>query len=102
MHSLNLADVLVAGARVGRDEEMLDDLRAIGVRVTDRPENEALRLARLRAQSGLTLPHCCALDTALFTGTSLATFDRALASAARARGLTVVPESRTRGRTARG
>jgi len=92
IHSLNLAEVLVGGARIGREREMLADLESIGVRVADRPAQEALRLAVLRARTGLKLPDCCALDTALAHGTALATFDGALAKAAREHHLTVAPE----------
>lgn len=91
MHSLNLAEVLVGGARAGRAREMLDDLLAIGIRVADRPDDEALRLANLRVSSGLKLPDCCALDTALVTGSTLATFDEHLAEAARRRRLALAP-----------
>lgn len=91
MHSLNLAEVLVGGARAGRGQEMLDDLLAIGIRVPARPDDEALRLANLRASSGLKLPDCCALDTAVLTGSTLATFDQHLARAARQRHVTVAP-----------
>lgn len=91
IHSLNLAEVLVSGVRAGRGPEMLADLEAIGVRVADRPDDGPLRLANLRATSRLKLPDCCALDTALVTGSALATFDDALARAARERRVTVVP-----------
>ena len=83
IHSLNLAEVLVGGARVGRGQEMLTDLETIGIHVADRQEGEPLRLANLRAASGLRLPDCCALDTALPTNSTLATFDEALAKTAR-------------------
>jgi predicted nucleic acid-binding protein len=83
MHSLNLAEVLVGGARAGRGQEMLTDIEAIGIRVADRSDGEPLRLANLRAGSGLKLPECCALDTAFRTSSTLATFDHALANAAR-------------------
>jgi predicted nucleic acid-binding protein len=92
MHPLNLAEVLVGGVRAGRGEEMFADLQAIGVRTPERSEGEPLRLAKLRAASGLKLPDCCALDTALVTGAMLATFDGALATAARQRGLAVLPD----------
>lgn len=91
IHSLNLAEVLVGGARLGRSQEMLDDLVRLGIMVSDPQPGEALRLANLRVGSGLKLPDCCALDTALTTGSTLATFDIALATAARQRGLTVAP-----------
>ncbi len=86
MHSLNLSEVLIGGVRAGRGQEMLSDLHALGVRVADRAEGEPPRLARLRVECGLKLPDCCALDTAL------ATFDDALAQAARAQGVTVEPD----------
>lgn len=89
IHALNLAEVLVGGVRVGRGQEMLADIEAIGIHVADRPAGEALRLANLRVSSGLRLPDCCALDTALSTGSTLATGDAALAKAARQHHLTV-------------
>ncbi len=91
IHSLNLAEVLVGGVRAGRGQEMLADLEVIGLRVADRPDGESLRLANLRASSGLKLPDCCALDTALSTASTLATVDDGLAKAARQRHVTVAP-----------
>ncbi|MGH9104046.1 MAG: type II toxin-antitoxin system VapC family toxin [Acidimicrobiales bacterium] len=91
IHSLNLAEVLVGGVRAGRGREMLTDLEAIGINVADRQAGEALRLANLRASSGLKLPDCCALDTALSTASALATFDDALAKEARRHHVTVAP-----------
>lgn len=91
IHSLNLAEVLVGGARLGRGQEMLDDLLRIGIQVMDPQPGEALRLANLHAESGLELPDCCVLDTALTTRSTLATFGSALAEAARRRGLEVAP-----------
>lgn len=91
IHSLNLAEVLVGGARLGHGQEMLDDLLAIAIQVADPQPGESLRLAALRAESGLKLPDCCALDTALTTRSTLATFDSALADAARQHGLGVAP-----------
>lgn len=96
MHSLNLAEVLVGGARAGRGQEMLDDLLAMGIRVAERPDDEAFRLANLRASSGLKLPDCCALVTALVSGSTLATFDQNLAKAARQRHVAVAPALPTR------
>ncbi len=48
-----------------------------------------LRLAELRATTGLKLPGCCVLDVAIRHQARLATFDDALAAAARQRGVTV-------------
>jgi len=55
-------------------------------------------LANLRASSGLKLPDCCALDTALTTATAstLATFGDALAKAARQHYITVAPDAGSR------
>lgn len=92
MHSLSLTEVLVGGARTGQAEEMLADLEAIGIQVAERSTAEPLNLATLRAETGLRLPDCCALDTALRSSTPLVTFDRALATAALNQGLTVLPE----------
>lgn len=91
IHSLNLAEVLVGGVPAERGQEMLSDLQAIGIEVAGHPDDEPLRLARLRVEHGLKLPACCALDTALTTGSTLATFDDALARVARALGVDVGP-----------
>lgn len=72
---------------------MLTDLKAIGIPVADRQAGAGeLRLASLRASSGLKLADCCALDTALSAASTLATFDDALAMAARQHHVTVAPD----------
>lgn len=91
VHALTLAEVLVGGAKIGKGADMLADLQAAGVQLADRDESEPLRSAELRATSGLKLPDCCVLDLAVTNGARLATFDRALATAARRHGVTVVP-----------
>jgi predicted nucleic acid-binding protein len=63
IHPLNLAEVLVGGARVGRAEEMLRDIEAVGVRTAVPLEGEPLHLAVPRAERGLKLPDCCAIHT---------------------------------------
>lgn len=93
IHSLNLAEVLVGGVRAGRGQEMLADIEAIGVHIADHGGGEPLRLAELRAGAGLKLPDCVALDTAMATESTLATFDDRLAEAARRHGVTVAPNS---------
>lgn len=90
VHPLTLAEVLVGGVRVGRGAAMLDDLRAAGVVVAPGDAGEPLRLAELRAASGLKLPDCCVLDVALHHHASMATFDGALAAAARNRHVDVL------------
>lgn len=91
VHTLTLAEVLVGGVRVNRGQEMLADLHAVGVQVAQRIDDEPLRLANLRATTGLKLPDCCVLDTALSNAATLATFDTTLAKAANQLNITVFP-----------
>jgi predicted nucleic acid-binding protein len=90
VHTVTMAEVLVGGVRVGRGAAMRDDLRAAGVDVAPHDADEPLRLAELRASTGLKLPDCCVLDVAVHHQASLATFDATLASAARHRGVAVL------------
>lgn len=90
VHPLTLAEVLVGGVRVGREQAMLAELDAMGLHVADGGADQPLRLARLRASTGLKLPDCCVLDTALTARAPLGTFDTALAVAARRSGIPVV------------
>ena len=89
VHTITLAEVLVGGVRVGHGASMRDDLRAAGIVAAPHDDDEPLRLAELRASSGLKLPDCCVLDVAIHHHASLATFDDALAAAARKRGVPV-------------
>ncbi len=89
VHPLTLAEVLVGGVRVGRGAAMRDDLEAAGVSVAESGPDEPLRLAELRATTGLKMPDCCVLAVALHEHATLATFDLALADAARRRNVTV-------------
>lgn len=91
VHPLTLAEVLVGGVRVGRDQGMRDDFEAAGIRVVAPDAGEPLRLAELRVSTGLKLPDCCVLDVALRSDSSLATFDDALAAEARRRGVALLP-----------
>lgn len=89
MHPINLAEVLVGAERHGRGSDLLRDLVAIGIQQA--PHTDPLHLARLRVATGLKLPDCCALAAALDANGALATFDDALAAAARERHLPVQP-----------
>lgn len=91
VHAMTLAEVLVGGARISSGAQMHTDLQAAGVQLADHDKQEPLRLAELRAASGLKLPDCCVLDTAISNKAPLATFDDALAAAASQRGVTVLP-----------
>lgn len=89
VHTITMAEVLVGGVRIGRGGAMLDDLKAAGIIVAPHDDGEPLRLAELRATTTLKLPDCCVLDIAIHHQASLATFDEALASAARQRGVPI-------------
>ena len=93
VHSLTLAEVLVGGVRVSRGAAMRDDLAAAGIAVAEADPGEPLRLAELRMTTRLTMPDCCVLGVALREHAALATFDQALAEAARRLRVTVLPES---------
>ena len=90
IHAVNLAEVLVGGVRQGRGQAMQRDCEAMGIRVVVPEDGEPLRLATLRATTGLKMPACCVLDTAITHRADLATFDDALAAAARNAGLDVL------------
>ena len=91
VHTMTMAEVLVGGVRVGRGPQMHADLLSAGIQIASHDKEEPLRLAELRAASGLKLPDCCVLDTALSNAASLATFDHALATAASRRGIAILP-----------
>ncbi len=91
VHSMTLAEVLVGGARIGRGAQMQADLLATGIEITPHVQDEPLRLAELRARTGLKLPDCCVLDAAITNSASVATFDQALAAAAVRHGISVRP-----------
>lgn len=91
VHSSTMAEVLVGGARIGRAAEMRADLESMGIELADQDVEEPVRLATLRAATGLKLPDCCVLGTAIRIGARLATFDRVLARVGGARGIVVLP-----------
>lgn len=90
---LTLAEVLVGPARAGRLAEATAAIDGLGVAPVPLPAGAAPALARLRAETSRRLPDCCALLSAEQARAALATFDGALARAARARGQTVLPSS---------
>ncbi len=91
VHTITMAEVLVGGVRIGKGAEMQADLQAAGILIAGRDDDEPLRVAELRVTTGLKLPDCCVLDAARTNGARLATFDRALATAARRLGVVVMP-----------
>ena len=88
--TVTLAEVLVAPARSGRLDDALSALAALEVEERALSDHAAVRLARLRASSGLKLPDCCVLLTALEISARLASFDERLAASARKAGLVAV------------
>lgn len=64
---------------------LIIDARRSAFRGSPYDDGELLRLAELRASSGLKLPDCCVPDVAIHHQASLATFDDTLAAAARTR-----------------
>ncbi len=87
--AITWAEALVAAARAGRVPEVKAALDAI-TEVAHLPDDAHVKLAALRAETGLKLPDCCVVLVAESTGSGIATFDGPLAKAARARGITVV------------
>ncbi len=91
VHAITLAEVLVGAVRINKGAQLLADLRAMGIGLSRRDDDEPLRLAELRVTTGLKLPDCCVLDAAHTQAGKLATFDAALATAARRMGIRVLP-----------
>ena len=90
IHPLTWAECLVGAVRQGRADVLKEALGALGIDVWAPDADEPERLARIRVETRLRLPDCCALDVALARGADLATFDVRLAEAARAAGVTVL------------
>ena len=90
VNSLTLAEVLVAPLRDGRLEPALAALHALEVQELPLRADTAVRLARLRATTGLTMPDCCVLLAAEDATASVASFDERLAQAAERHNLPTV------------
>lgn len=91
--AMTIAELLVVPARVGDDALRMAQEAFTRLEIVDEPfpEDAAVRLARLRADSGLKMPDCCVLLAADTAGAErVATFDARLAKAARERGLEVI------------
>lgn len=87
VHPVNLAEALINPERNGRSLEAFEDLRRFGVVPTTLGTNEALILARVRAEHSLRMPDACALAIAVGNDIPLITFDKRLAAEAKKRGL---------------
>lgn len=84
---LTLAEVLVVPARDGRLESTQVALRDLEVAELPFPADTAVRLAQLRASTGLKMPDCCVLLAAHDIGAAVAAFDNRLTQAAMERNL---------------
>ncbi len=82
---LTLAEVLVGPVRGGRLDSVEETLRDLEVCEVAFPGDAAVRLALLRAGTGLKMPDCCVVLAAEIAGATVATFDRQLSRAAEAR-----------------
>ncbi len=87
VNPLTLAEVLVGPARTGRLDAARSALRDLHVAEHPFPADTAVRLARLRVDTGLRMPDCCVLLTAQETAARVAAFDERLVRAAGRLGL---------------
>lgn len=89
---LTLAEVLVGPARIGRLDAARSALQELEVAEQSFPADTVVRLARLRAETGLRMPDCCVLLVAQDAGARVAAIDDQLIRAAAKLGL-VAPGS---------
>ncbi len=82
VNPLTLAEVLVVPARDGRLEPVQRALRDLEVEELPSPADAAVRLARLRASTGLRMPDCCVLLAADDAVATVASFDDRLVKSA--------------------
>jgi predicted nucleic acid-binding protein len=95
---ITLAEVMVGPARAAKLDRAAATLRLLEVARVDLENDAPIRLAMLRASTGLKLPDCCVLLAAERSGGALSTFDGHLSAAAEAYGYTVVGSNRKAGR----
>jgi predicted nucleic acid-binding protein len=84
---VTMAEVLVGPSRTGTVDRALAALEQLAVTPVPIERATPVRLALLRAETGLKLPDCCVLLAAEESGAAVATFDDRLAGAARSRGI---------------
>jgi predicted nucleic acid-binding protein len=90
-HVLTVAEVLVHPSRHANEERVTSVLNEIGLRVLPLRAEDAAPLARIRAKFGVRMPDAVALHCASQQRSMLATFDKALAAAARRAGVSPHP-----------
>lgn len=86
---LTLAEVLVAPSRTGQRDTVLGVLHDLEVQTLPFPADSAVMLAQLRVDTGLTMPDCCVLLSAIQQAARLASFDDRVLRAARTAGIDV-------------
>jgi predicted nucleic acid-binding protein len=91
VNTVTLAECLVLPTRQDRVALTVTKLVALGVVEVPFPAGAAQRIARLRVDTGLALPDCIVLLTALDQRGTLATFDDRLRRAALDQGVPVQP-----------
>ena len=82
VNTVTLAETLVSPVRTGRLDEVLATLADLGVLETQLPPDSARILSGLRVDTGLKMPDCCVLLTALERRAAIASFDDRLLLAA--------------------
>lgn len=87
---ITLAEVFVVPVRNGRLDEVRTALDDLEVEEQTFPMDSAVRLARLRASTGLKMPDCCVILAAQAAGARIASFDDDLVRAAAQQNLPVV------------
>lgn len=90
VNSLTLAEVLVAPVRENELDKVVAALHDVDIQEAPFPAATAVRLAELRAATGLKMPDCCVLLAAEDAAAGVATFDARLARAAAERNLPVL------------
>jgi predicted nucleic acid-binding protein len=87
VNPLTLAEVFVGPSRIGRLDAARSALRELEVTEQPFPADTAVRLARLRTDTGLRMPDCCVLLAAQDATARVAAFDDRLVRAAEELGL---------------
>ena len=87
---LTVAEALVHPTMAGLQDRATSALSAIGLTILPLRSDDVSSLAGIRARYRIRMPDAVALHAALTTDAPLATFDAALADAARQAGVTVV------------
>jgi predicted nucleic acid-binding protein len=86
---VTLAEVYVGASRAGQADRLEQLLAQLAISSLELPADAAHRLGELHATTGLKMPDCCVLYTAVRHDAAIATFDDTLAKRANEIGLTV-------------